>query len=80
MNEKKFLVVIFIIKFLVDCLCKVFPDFKFKWLAEETERNLPIELDFLNEAKNIETVGKMFEKHKFVKVGRNYFRNVFLQN
>jgi aarF domain-containing kinase len=37
-------------------------------LAEETEKNLPIELDFLNEGKNIERVAKLLEKFHFVKV------------
>jgi aarF domain-containing kinase len=49
-------------------LAFIFPEFRFVWLAEETKRNLPIELDFINEAKNIEKVGKMLEKHKFIKV------------
>jgi aarF domain-containing kinase len=49
-------------------LSRIFPEFKFKWLAEETAKNLPIELDFINEAKNIEEVAKLFQDHKFVKV------------
>jgi predicted unusual protein kinase regulating ubiquinone biosynthesis (AarF/ABC1/UbiB family) len=52
----------------VNCLARIFPKFTFVWLAEETERNLPIELDFLNEGKNIEKVASIFRKHKFVKV------------
>jgi aarF domain-containing kinase len=53
---------------LVHCLALIFPRFKFVWLAEETEKNLPIELDFINEGKNIERVAKLLEKFKFVKV------------
>lgn len=60
--------------FLINCLSKIFPEFKFKWLAEETEKNLPIELDFINEAKNIEKVAKMLEKHSFVKVPKVYWK------
>ena len=60
--------------FLVNCLAFIFPEFKFVWLAEETEKNLPIELDFTNEAKNIEKVAKMFEKYKFVKVPKVYWK------
>jgi aarF domain-containing kinase len=56
------------LKFLVNCLALIFPRFKFVWLAEETEKNLPIELDFINEGKNIERVAKILEKFKFVKV------------
>jgi aarF domain-containing kinase len=51
----------------------VFPDFKFVWLGEETERNLPVELDFLNEARNIEKVAKLLEKHKYVKVPKVFW-------
>ena len=58
----------FTLKFLINCLSRIFPEFKFKWLAEETAKNLPIELDFINEAKNIEEVAKLFQDHKFVKV------------
>ena len=47
---------------------KLFPDFKFQWLAEVTKENLPLELDFINEGNNIEKVGKMLQKYKFVKV------------
>lgn len=52
----------------------IFPEFRFVWLAEETKKNLPIELDFLNEGKNIEKVGKMFEKYKFIKVPKVYWQ------
>lgn len=44
----------------MEILCKimayVFPDFKMQWLVEESKKNLPIELDFLNEGKNAEKV------------------------
>lgn len=55
----------------------MFPEFKFKWLAEETEKNLPVELDFINEANNIEKVAAMFKKHKFVKVSESFTLNYF---
>ena len=38
------------------------------WLENEMRKNLPIELDFINEAKNIEVVEKILANHKFVKV------------
>lgn len=56
------------------CLARVFPEFKFVWLAEETEKNLPVELDFMNEGKNIEKVAKIFERYKFVKVPKVYWK------
>lgn len=58
-------------KFLVNCCARVFPEFKFVWLAEATEKNLPIELDFKNEAQNIQRVTEILQKFKFVKVRVN---------
>lgn len=44
----------------MEILCKmmslVFPDFKMQWLVDESKKNLPIELDFLNEGHNAEKV------------------------
>lgn len=44
----------------MEYLCKimsyVFPDFKMQWLVDESKKNLPIELDFLNEGRNAEKV------------------------
>ncbi|GAB0490171.1 hypothetical protein MMPV_001403 [Pyropia vietnamensis] len=42
------------VKALVAAVHALFPAFNYSWLAEETERNLPRELDFLNEAANNE--------------------------
>jgi hypothetical protein len=53
-------------------LAKIFPSFKFGWLAEETKLNLPIELDFLNEAKNIEKIKMIFKNYKFIKVIKKF--------
>ena len=61
---------------VVCCLCQflirrvqmVFPEFQYLWLAEETKKNLPKELDFLKEGQHCERVGKMFAKFKFLKV------------
>lgn len=48
----------------MEVLCKVmswvFPDFKMQWLVDETKKNLPIELDFVNEGKNAEKVISFF--------------------
>lgn len=47
----------------MECLCKimsiVFPDFKMQWLVDESKKNLPIELDFLNEGHNAEKVTQL---------------------
>ena len=46
----------------------MFPDFRFDWLIEEIKRNLPLELDFYNEGKNCEMLGRMLSKFPFLKV------------
>ena len=38
------------------------------WLADETRKNLPLELDFLHEGKNCERVAKMLSGFSFLKV------------
>ena len=55
-------------KFLVNIVRRVFPEFQFTWLVEETKKNLPLELDFLNEGKNSEKLQEKFSKLKFLKV------------
>lgn len=45
---------------LVNIVAKIFPEFSLMWLAEETKRNLPLELDFVHEARNQERVRRMF--------------------
>lgn len=34
----------------------IFPDFKFQWLVDESKKNLPKELDFMQEGRNTEKV------------------------
>ena len=38
------------------------------WLAEETKKNLPIELDFVNEGQNCERVARQLHHFDFLKV------------
>lgn len=40
---------------------KVFPDFKYGWFSREMRINLPIEIDFRNEAVNAKRAKKIFE-------------------
>ena len=47
---------------------RIFPEFQFTWLVEETKKNVPLELDFLNEGKNSEKLQKKFSRLKFLKV------------
>ncbi|KAK3786290.1 hypothetical protein RRG08_060215, partial [Elysia crispata] len=60
-------------EFLVHALGLIFPEFDYIWLAEETKKNLPVELDFLNEGKNCERVGRLLKKFKFLKVPKIYW-------
>lgn len=44
---------------------RVFPEFSFEWLADEMNRNLPLELDFRHEAGNSERARRDFEQYKY---------------
>ena len=52
--------------FLVRVVNNVFPQFQFMWLADEMRKNLPLELDFLQEGENAEKV--RFAKFEFTSV------------
>ncbi|XP_005187378.1 aarF domain-containing kinase 1 isoform X2 [Musca domestica] len=52
----------------VKVLALIFPDFKIQWLVDESKKNLPIELDFLNEGKNAEKVQQQFQKYKWLRI------------
>lgn len=53
----------------------VFPDFKMQWLVDESKKNLPIELDFLNEGRNAEKVAGLFKSYKWLKVPKIYWEH-----
>ncbi|XP_068573751.1 aarF domain-containing protein kinase 1 [Cebidichthys violaceus] len=46
----------------------LFPNFAFMWLVEEAKKNMPLELDFLNEGHNAEKVANMLAHFPFLKV------------
>ena len=48
---------------------QLFPEFEFMWLVDEAKKNLPLELDFLNEGRNAEKVAQMLKQFDFLKVG-----------
>uniref|UniRef100_A0A8C4Z901 AarF domain-containing protein kinase 1 n=1 Tax=Gadus morhua TaxID=8049 RepID=A0A8C4Z901_GADMO len=54
--------------FLLEGSPWLFPDFAFMWLVEEAKKNMPLELDFLNEGRNAEKVAKMLAHFSFLKV------------
>ncbi|XP_031629897.1 aarF domain-containing kinase-like [Contarinia nasturtii] len=61
----------------MEYLCKimsfVFPEFSMQWLVDESKKNLPIELDFLNEGRNAEKVAIMFKDYKWLKVPKIFW-------
>ncbi|XP_056409262.1 aarF domain-containing protein kinase 1 isoform X3 [Hyla sarda] len=59
-----------IMELLLQVVKKVFPQFEFMWLVEEAKKNLPRELDFLNEGRNAEKMADMVRKFPFLKVSR----------
>ncbi|XP_042714492.2 aarF domain-containing protein kinase 1 isoform X2 [Chrysemys picta bellii] len=52
---------------------QIFPNFEFMWLVDEAKKNLPLELDFLNEGRNAEKVAHMLKDFDFLKVPRIYW-------
>ncbi|XP_047397680.1 aarF domain-containing protein kinase 1 isoform X2 [Sciurus carolinensis] len=52
---------------------QLFPEFEFMWLVDEAKKNLPLELDFLNEGRNAEKVAQMLKHFDFLKVPRIYW-------
>ena len=48
------------IAFFVEWLARLEPRFDFRFVIKELRRYIPLELDFLNEGKNAEAVGKNF--------------------
>ncbi|XP_058843785.1 aarF domain-containing protein kinase 1 isoform X4 [Acipenser ruthenus] len=59
---------ILVIEFLLKTVTWLFPDFGFMWLVEEAKKNMPLELDFLNEGRNAERVANMLKHFEFLKV------------
>uniref|UniRef100_A0A8C9WKJ2 AarF domain-containing protein kinase 1 n=1 Tax=Scleropages formosus TaxID=113540 RepID=A0A8C9WKJ2_SCLFO len=59
---------IMVMEFLLQAVHWVFPDFSFMWLVEEAKKNMPLELDFLNEGRNAEKVAEMLKDFDFLKV------------
>lgn len=61
------------VEMLVRLVAVLFPEFKLMWLAEETKKNLPLELDFVNEGLNADRVRRMFIHESYLKVPEIYW-------
>ncbi|XP_063039752.1 aarF domain-containing protein kinase 1 [Engraulis encrasicolus] len=59
---------IMVIELLIHAVHWLFPDFAFMWLVEEAKKNMPLELDFLNEGRNADKVAAMLKHFDFLKV------------
>uniref|UniRef100_A0A8C5HLI5 AarF domain-containing protein kinase 1 n=1 Tax=Gouania willdenowi TaxID=441366 RepID=A0A8C5HLI5_GOUWI len=59
---------IVVMEALLNMVHLIFPDFAFMWLVEEAKKNMPLELDFLNEGRNAEKVASMLSHFPFLKV------------
>ncbi|XP_032997845.1 aarF domain-containing protein kinase 1 isoform X3 [Lacerta agilis] len=64
---------ILLMEVLVSAVKQIFPDFEFMWLVEESKKNLPLELDFLNEGRNAEKVAHMLRNFDFLKIPKIYW-------
>ncbi|XP_070589912.1 aarF domain-containing protein kinase 1 isoform X3 [Erythrolamprus reginae] len=64
---------ILLMEILILVVKQIFPDFEFMWLVDEAKKNLPLELDFLNEGKNAEKVAYMLRCFDFLKVPKIYW-------
>jgi len=58
---------------LVRTVKVIFPQFSFMWLANEMRINLPLELDFTQEARNSEKVSRIFKDFSWLKVPSIYW-------
>lgn len=67
------LILICNLKVLLKTVHLLFPDFAFMWLVEEAKKNMPLELDFINEGHNAERVAKMLAHFPFLKVKCDFF-------
>uniref|UniRef100_A0A8C2CMD0 AarF domain-containing protein kinase 1 n=1 Tax=Cyprinus carpio TaxID=7962 RepID=A0A8C2CMD0_CYPCA len=59
---------IVVMEFLLQVVHWLFPDFAFMWLVEEAKKNMPLELDFLNEGRNAEKIAEMLKQFTFLKI------------
>uniref|UniRef100_A0A8C4QUM0 AarF domain-containing protein kinase 1 n=1 Tax=Eptatretus burgeri TaxID=7764 RepID=A0A8C4QUM0_EPTBU len=53
---------------LVHTVAWLFPEFHFLWLLNEARKNLPVELDFMNEGRNAEKISGMLQHFGFLKI------------
>jgi aarF domain-containing kinase len=64
--------------FLIDMFVRTaewyFPEFRYKWLSEETSDNLPQELDFMREGRNADRCRQLLADLKHIKIPQIYWK------
>lgn len=58
---------------LIDFVMWMFPDFKLRWLVEETKLNLPCELNFMKEGLNAEKTGRLLNHLSWLHIPKVYW-------
>ncbi|KAK8573188.1 hypothetical protein V6N13_099999 [Hibiscus sabdariffa] len=66
--EKKMKLDTGIMYFLSEFVAWFFPEYRFRWLVSEFTEAVSLELDFVQEARNSETIASNFKNNKFVRV------------
>ena len=51
---------------------RLFPEFQFKWFADEIEVNMKKELNFLEEVANSERCQQLLKSHTLIKIPKNH--------
>ncbi|ELR21367.1 aarF domain containing kinase 5, putative [Acanthamoeba castellanii str. Neff] len=64
---------LFSIEAAAQAIAWFFPDFQFSWVVGEFEKNLEMEMDFVNEAKNAERIAHNFAHNKQIYVPKIYW-------
>ncbi|KAA3459071.1 putative aarF domain-containing protein kinase 1 isoform X1 [Gossypium australe] len=58
---------------LAEFVAWFFPEFRFRWLVSEFTEAISLELDFVQEARNFETMSNNFRNNKFVRIPRIFW-------
>lgn len=73
--EREVIADVKIIKLATKIASFLFPEFKYEWLGDQFERNLPKELNFLNEGKNCERFKENFKGKDYICAPKVYFQH-----
>ncbi|XVF20477.1 hypothetical protein REPUB_Repub12eG0003600 [Reevesia pubescens] len=71
--EKKMKLDTRIMYFLSEFAAWCFPEYRFQWLVSEFREAVSLELDFIQEARNAETMANNFKNNKIVRVPRIFW-------